>query len=434
MNSIPDFFWERHDVDPTLNNLTAEESAQLARFRYGAGSSPGQRGLTILHAAAINGWHEAIPKLLTLGIDINDKTNALQETPIFKAIEGVSPELNEHFDVRVAKRNATTTAFVLLDNGADVNARNHTQRTALHEAVKYDLVELATRLLDLGADIGAKDQFNKQPIHEVKSAEMTDLLASRGADVNAASNYGTPLHNQWNLDVMRALLRRGGNPNLPKGVFGLTPLHNAVTSYHHTFRSGTPLIFELLKAGADPTIKSQLGTASELTRIDPQLKKQYDEAVAMYEEVKGVKLVSEKKNLPPSVETNIMGFITGSSPPKVEENLLFQKLQTTLDYLETVDLQKPENLIIALGVSADTLENFGSQAIADIVKSLRALEERAKKIIDSDAPNFSEILTGIDAVKARIRTALSGIRSRGGRRKTRARARKTKRRKTLRRK
>ena len=434
MNSIPDFFWDRHDADRTLNNLTPAESAQLARVRYGAGSGIGDRGLTILHAGAGNGWFEAIPKLLTLGIDIDNNNNALRETPLSRAIEGVNSDPDDDIDPRVAKENATRTALVLLDNGADVNARDHNQRTALHEAVIQDLVAVATRLLDLGADVQAKTAFNQQPIHLVRSTEMANLLASRGADVNALSNYGTPLHNKWNIDLVRALLRHGANPNLGD-PYGQTALHGAVSSYHHTLRSGTPLIFELLKAGADPTIKNEFGaTAAETAAKNPETKKQYEDAVAMYEEMKGVKLVSEKKNLPPSVETNILGFITGSSPPTAEENLLFQKLQTTLDYLETVDLKKPENLITALGISADTLENFGSQVSADIVKSLRALEERANAIIDSDAPNFSEIVTGIDAVKARIRTALSNMRTRGGRRKTRARARKTKRRKTLRRK
>jgi len=420
---IPDFFWNRHDADPTLNNLTPIESEQLGRLRFGG-------GITILHLVARSGYFQAIPKVLTLGIDINNKTNSLQQTPIAEAIRG--SRLGSDVDLRPAKENATRTALVLLDNGADVNARDHTQHTALHGAVSHDLVQVATRLLDLGADVQAKNAFNQQPIHMVRSAEMVNLLASRGADVNALSNYDRPLHKQWNLDLVRALLRHGANPNLGD-VYGQTALHSALSMQYHTGQSGTPLMFELLKAGADPTIKSQFGTVLELAAKNPETKKQYEDAVAMYEEMKGVKLVSEKKNLPPSVETNILGFITGSSPPKAEENILFQKLQTTLDYLETVDLKKPENLITALGVSADTLENFGSQVSADIVKSLRALEERANAIIDSDAPNFSEILTGIDAVKARIRTALSGMRSRGGR-KTRARARKTKRRKTLRRK
>jgi len=423
MAMIPDFFWNRHDADPTLNNLTPIESEQLGRLRFGG-------GITILHLVARSGYFQAIPKVLTLGIDINNKTNSLQQTPIAEAIRG--SRLGSDVDLRPAKENATRTALVLLDNGADVNARDHTQHTALHGAVSHDLVQVATRLLDLGADVQAKNAFNQQPIHMVRSAEMVNLLASRGADVNALSNYDRPLHKQWNLDLVRALLRHGANPNLGD-VYGQTALHSALSMQYHTGQSGTPLMFELLKAGADPTIKSQFGTVLELAAKNPETKKQYEDAVAMYEEMKGVKLVSEKKNLPPSVETNILGFITGSSPPKAEENILFQKLQTTLDYLETVDLKKPENLITALGVSADTLENFGSQVSADIVKSLRALEERANAIIDSDAPNFSEILTGIDAVKARIRTALSGMRSRGGR-KTRARARKTKRRKTLRRK
>lgn len=431
MAMIPDFFWNRHDADPTLNNLTPIESEQLGRLRFGVGSDIPGRGITILHLAARSGHFQAIPKLLTLGIDINNKTNALEKTPLAEAIRG--SRLRSDVDLRVAKEDATRTALVLLDNGADVNARDHTQHTALHEAVIHDLVQVATRLLDLGADVQAKTAFNQQPIHLVRSAEMVNLLASRGADTNALSNYDRPLHKQWNLDVVRALLRHGANPNLGD-VYGQTALHSALSMQYNTGQSGTPLMFELLKAGADPTIKSQFGTVLELAAKNPETKKQYEDAVAMYEEMKGVKLVSEKKNLPPSVESNILGFITGSSPPKAEENILFQKLQTTLDYLETVDLKKPENLITALGVSADTLENFGSQVVADIVKSLRALEERANAIIESDAPNFSEILTGIDGVKARIRTALSGIRSRGGRRKTRARARKTKRRKTLRRK
>jgi len=431
MPMIPDFFWDRQRADPTLNNLTPAESAQLARVRYGVGSGIGSRGLTILHAAARNGFFEAIPKLLTLGIDIDDDNNAMEETALIRAIEGSELDLDEDRDPRVAKENAIRTALVLLDNGADADAVHHTQRTALHEAVKHDLVPVATRLLELGADIHAKNIWNVQPIHEVKSAEMVNLLASRGADVNVLSNYGAPVHKQWNLDTMRALLRHGANPNV-KDAFGQTALHNAASAAYYPSVDATPFVFELLQAGADPTIKSESGiTAAEEAARDPRRKKQYADGVAMFEEMKGVKLVSEKKNLPPGVESNILGFITGPTRPKAEEGLLFQKLQTTLDYLETVDLKNPKDFLIALSMSAQTLENFGSQVSADIVKSLRALEERAKTVFTSDGADVSELTTDIDAVKARIRTALTTMRSRGGRK---TRVRKTKRRKTLRRK
>ena len=81
-------------------------------------------------------------------------------------------------------------AELLLDRGADVNAKNDLGQTPLYHADS----EVAELLLDHGADVNAKNDFGQTPLHYADSEEA-ELLLDRGADVNAKDDIGqTPLH------------------------------------------------------------------------------------------------------------------------------------------------------------------------------------------------------------------------------------------------
>ncbi|KAF3014249.1 hypothetical protein E8E14_010237 [Neopestalotiopsis sp. 37M] len=109
-------------------------------------------------------------------------------------------------------------AGILVNRGANMNAKSREGCTPLHHAVRACNLEVALLLIDRGADISATDNDGKTPLHDAArlgNYHITGLLLDHGADVAAVENDGkTPLYfasqNQY-LDVAELLLVRGGD-------------------------------------------------------------------------------------------------------------------------------------------------------------------------------------------------------------------------------
>ena len=157
-------------------------------------------GDTDLHVAARLNLPLLTVSLLEQGADVNAK-NKDGWTPLHSA----------------AKEDAFTTAAVLLEQGADVNARDKFGWTPLHlAAAKEDASATAAVLLEQGADVNAKDKFGGTPLHSAASNnayETAEVLLNKGADVNVKDHRGRgPLY--WaarkNAHQAAAVLRRYG--------------------------------------------------------------------------------------------------------------------------------------------------------------------------------------------------------------------------------
>ncbi|MES2920704.1 MAG: ankyrin repeat domain-containing protein [Verrucomicrobiota bacterium] len=103
--------------------------------------------------------------------------------------------------------------------------------TPLHDAANSGLIKVAKRLIDAGADLKAVDSLGRTPLHLATTAEMVDLLVSKGADPNARDSGGlAPL--DWMVSreeeippsAVEALLKHGATVADAKALLQRTSL------------------------------------------------------------------------------------------------------------------------------------------------------------------------------------------------------------------
>jgi ankyrin repeat protein len=183
---------------------------------------------------------------------------------------GRAPSLaRESLDVG-ATRQGTTDFFF-----KQINHYIYAGDTPLHAAAAGYRKDLANTLIQNGAEVSARNRRGAEPLHyaadggpacpgwdPAAQAEMIACLIEKGADPNALEKSGVaPLHRAVRQRCSRAvdsLLRHGATVRL-KNKSGSTPLHLAV---QNTGRGGTgspeakalqrEIIELLLQAGADP--------------------------------------------------------------------------------------------------------------------------------------------------------------------------------------
>ncbi len=179
------------------------------------------------------------------------------ETPLIKACVGVPPG-----DV-----SQVTTAILLIDKGADVNARGLSGRTPLMCVNKRQAgsIDLLQRLIAKGADVNASMSYTSRKwtvfCGAAKSGniEAARLLIQHGADINTRDIEGTPLQMAINnnrpisgnladdrkLNEAMAVLLVESGAKLQEFSFGNTDLHLAA------IRGFADLVRVLVRHGAD---------------------------------------------------------------------------------------------------------------------------------------------------------------------------------------
>ncbi|KAJ5638361.1 ankyrin-2 [Penicillium lividum] len=195
-----------------------------------------------------------------------------------------------------ARKCDTETVRLLLQNGADVNAKSENYGTALQAATERGTIETIRLLLENGADVNAKAKIMELLSRLLQDATVR-LLLDNGADVNVeggpdgtplqvaalggnidivvlleknanvnaqAGLYRTALHvaaSRGHTEVMRQLLDKSADINAQEGSYGRTPLHLAVEA------KSFPAVAELIQRNAlttkfhrrnpDPTCNSK---------------------------------------------------------------------------------------------------------------------------------------------------------------------------------
>ncbi len=141
--------------------------------------------------------------------------------------------------IAAAWRNDVDEAALLIEQGADVNAKDTTIQSAYLIATSEGFLDLLTLTLDNGADIGARDSYDGTGLIRAADrghAVVIGRLLQAGIEVDHINNLGwTALHEAIILgdggpryvDCVRLLLAGGADPTLPSQRDGATPLEHA---------------------------------------------------------------------------------------------------------------------------------------------------------------------------------------------------------------
>jgi cytohesin len=193
--------------------------------------------------------------------------------PIYQAVQYKNMPMVRFLVTRGARLDAKTTAGftaswlavehgcveclrLLAQGGADMNARSTKGgQTLLIRAAKDGNPQIIALLLDGGAqpNLAANDGY--EALHTAVwngHKETVEMLLAHGADINAATEAGTPLYNavtHRQPDLLAMLLDRGARWDL--GYHGLTSLQRAA-------RGGeTVMVRMMLDRGADPNASTE---------------------------------------------------------------------------------------------------------------------------------------------------------------------------------
>lgn len=148
-----------------------------------------------------------------------------------------------------------------------VKQSDHSGSTPLHHAAGFGDLKTLRLLLDSGADVNAKNRLDGTPLHwAMLSDDKTSLLLERGADIDSRTQNGsTPLYlasrRRDSHSVLRLLLDKGADPNIAT-MNGRTPLMAAA-------RDGDVSAMKLLltkKADAKALSSSGAGTLTDAAR------------------------------------------------------------------------------------------------------------------------------------------------------------------------
>ena len=220
-----------------------------------------------INQAIFRGNTESVKEFLADGADVNSKIFTMSgEYTLLQWVAVVG-----HIEI----------AILLIDNGADLQARTHdlpwgqpSGGTPLYLAAQYGHKEILELLISRGADMNVKDDWGATPLHLTTSKEIAEILINKEADVNAKDGRGsTPLHNaasRNHKEIAELLITKGANVDATDDR-GWTPLHEAAYS-------GRKEVSELLIVeGADVNAKSKAGHMQvPMTPLDKTYEEPWD--------------------------------------------------------------------------------------------------------------------------------------------------------------
>ncbi|KFY30111.1 hypothetical protein V494_08258 [Pseudogymnoascus sp. VKM F-4513 (FW-928)] len=234
-------------IVPLAENILLKKRWKNKLGRLHIVNKKNRDGQTPLHEAAIGGHESIVKLLLEKGADAEAKDGNGQ-TALYEAAEG----------------GHEAVVQLLLEKGADAKAKDEDGWTLLHRAAWGGNEAVVQLLLEKGADAKAKDEDGVSVLHGAASGgygaaesgheAMVQLLLEKGADAKAKNKYGrTVLHDatgDGNEAIVQLLLDKGADAKA-KDKDGQTVLHQAA------WNGNEAIVQLLLDKGADAKAKDK---------------------------------------------------------------------------------------------------------------------------------------------------------------------------------
>jgi uncharacterized protein len=131
----------------------------------------------------------------------------------------------------------------LLKDTSIVSLKDKMQRTLLMEAIIFGKEDIAKLLIENGADVNARETKGWTPLHFAVQSYLPDtvkLLIEKGTDVNATDFFSnTPLHKALSSsagrgEIINLLLKAGANKNITNKS-GISPYQDAKTTTNYDY-------------------------------------------------------------------------------------------------------------------------------------------------------------------------------------------------------
>lgn len=177
----------------------------------------------LLHLASELGQNDCVAFLLENGFDIEAATTDL---------DGYHPL---HLCVR---KGHLETTRLLIDKGADFNAKDKYQATPLHKACRARFIGIIRLLIEKGVDLNIGDNNDWTPLHRACASgdmDILDVLVEGGCNVEKGDiSGGTAMHiaaDSGRVDAVTYLLSKGANSCIVDQN-GASPLFRACRRGH----------------------------------------------------------------------------------------------------------------------------------------------------------------------------------------------------------